>query len=73
MCRAPRPHAGGRPASIDHISFHDCVVRAVARRGRDVVLADDRLEPAGSGVLILRAVTAIRVDGTLADDIAISC
>jgi hypothetical protein len=24
--------------SIDHISFHDCIVRAVARRGSHIVL-----------------------------------
>ncbi len=55
--------------SIDEVSFHDCVVRAVARRDRDVVLSIDLLEPAGSGALTFRAVTAIWVDGILADNI----
>jgi hypothetical protein len=60
-CSARAPARGFRPAdqSFKDISFHDCVVRAVARRGRDIVLSVDRLEPAGSGVLTLRAVTAI--------------
>jgi hypothetical protein len=54
--------------SIDGISFHDCVVRAVARRGGDLMLSVDLLEPAGGGVLTLRAVTAIWVDGILTDE-----
>jgi hypothetical protein len=55
--------------SIEDVSFHDCVVRAVARRGRDIVLSVDLLEPAAGGILTLRAVTAIWVDGILTEQL----
>jgi hypothetical protein len=40
--------------SLDGVSLHDCVVRAVARRGSDIVLSIDLLEPAG-GDSVVRA------------------
>jgi hypothetical protein len=54
---------------IGNIEFHDAVVTAVARHGRDLVLTIDLVEPSGRGRLVLRGVGAIRIDEAPADEV----